>query len=155
MQPSDFYFEGREAYEAGEPKSACPYHCPAGLSDYSELDAVEANHWLGGWEQAEYEHRYANGELVFICLEQVGIELTLSGYDVSTGRYAGGTVTSNLKVNPDDEDGEDWERSNLAVDVLESIVLAHACAGVDVKSRAYQEGLETALDAISSNIDPW
>jgi hypothetical protein len=34
------------------------------------------------------------------------------------------------------------------VDTIESIILEHACAGVDVESRAYLKGLETAIYAI-------
>ena len=32
---------------------------------------------------------------------------------------------------------------NAAIDCLESLILAHACAGVDVQSPAYIEGIET------------
>lgn len=35
--------------------------------------------------------------------------------------------------------------------VIESIVLAHAAAGVDVESCAYITGLETAIEAIANN----
>lgn len=34
---------------------------------------------------------------------------------------------------------------------LESLLLAHACAGVDIESPAYLEGLETALEAIANH----
>jgi hypothetical protein len=33
------------------------------------------------------------------------------------------------------------------MDAIESLVLAHACAGIDVKSLSYVEGIETAVDA--------
>ena len=39
---------------------------------------------------------------------------------------------------------------NAAIDGLESLILAHACAGVDVESPAYVEGIETAVDAIAN-----
>ena len=42
---------------------------------------------------------------------------------------------------------------NSAIDGLESIILAHFCAGIDVSSPAYLEGIETACDALDSNID--
>jgi hypothetical protein len=38
---------------------------------------------------------------------------------------------------------------NAAIDGIESMVLAHACAGIDVTSPAYVEGLETAVEAVS------
>ena len=37
------------------------------------------------------------------------------------------------------------------VDGLESLILAHACAGVDVESPAYVEGIETAVEAITNH----
>lgn len=41
--------------------------------------------------------------------------------------------------------------SDEALDALESLILAHACAGIDVGSPAYLEGIETAMDALSNN----
>jgi hypothetical protein len=43
---------------------------------------------------------------------------------------------------------------NAAIDGLESLILAHACAGVDVESPAYVEGIETAVDAIANRANP-
>lgn len=52
------------------------------------------------------------------------------------------------------EESEDDVRGRLSYnvfcDALESIVLAHACAGVDVETKQYVAGLETALDAASN-----
>jgi hypothetical protein len=39
---------------------------------------------------------------------------------------------------------------NAAIDGLESLILAHACTGVNVESPAYVEGIETAVDAITN-----
>ena len=39
-----------------------------------------------------------------------------------------------------------------AIDGLESLILAHACAGVDVESPAYVEGIETAVEAIANHV---
>ncbi len=41
---------------------------------------------------------------------------------------------------------------NHAADGMLSMLLAHAVAGIDVRSPAYIEGLETAIDAIGNNI---
>jgi len=41
---------------------------------------------------------------------------------------------------------------NAAIDGLESLILAHACAGVDVESPAYVEGIETAVEAIANHV---
>ena len=41
---------------------------------------------------------------------------------------------------------------NAAIDGFESLILAHACAGVDVESPAYVEGVETAVEAITNHV---
>jgi hypothetical protein len=43
---------------------------------------------------------------------------------------------------------------NAAIDGLESVILAHACAGINVASPAYVEGIETAVDAIANHYGP-
>lgn len=58
----------------------------------------------------------------------------------------GGTITSDLDT---DRDNAIW---TAAVDTLESLVLAHACAGVNIASDAYTSGLSSAIEAISNNI---
>jgi hypothetical protein len=37
---------------------------------------------------------------------------------------------------------------HAAIDALESLVLAHACADIDVEAPAYLEGIETTVDAV-------
>jgi hypothetical protein len=37
------------------------------------------------------------------------------------------------------------------MDGLESLVLAHACAGIDVEDRRYVAGIAAALEAISNH----
>ena len=63
-------------------------------------------------------------------------------------RYGSGSITSNLKV-----ENETFGDScfNSSIDGLESLVLAHACSGVDITSVAYVEGIKTALEAIGNN----
>jgi len=39
----------------------------------------------------------------------------------------------------------------LFFDGIESMILAHAIAGVDIESPAYLEGIETAVEAVSNN----
>lgn len=60
-----------------------------------------------------------------------------------------GAITSDLKSAAPNA-GE--ARFNAAIDGLESLILAHACAGVDVESPAYVEGIETAIEAITNNL---
>jgi hypothetical protein len=76
-----------------------------------------------------------------VRLPRHGVEIV-----IQTGEGAG-QLHSNLgrAFAPMDE------TDRIIVDTMESIVLAHACAGVDVESSAYAEGLETALDAIANH----
>ena len=79
---------------------------------------------------------------------------------VSTSVAGGGSVTSDLHADADilgDSDAtEDTDRAYYehegAVDTVESLVLAHACAGIDVGSPAYVQGLETTLEAIVNQL---
>ena len=59
-----------------------------------------------------------------------------------------GTITSDLKT-PGKSAGD--RLFNAAIDGLESLILAHACAGVDVESPAYVEGIETAIEATTNH----
>lgn len=56
--------------------------------------------------------------------------------------------TSEIEENFDD--AEDYNKYEAMCDAIESLVLGHFCAGVDVNSKAYVEGLKTALDAIGN-----
>lgn len=38
-----------------------------------------------------------------------------------------------------------------SIDAIESLILAHACAGVDVESDSYIEGINTALEVIANH----
>ena len=79
------------------------------------------------------------------------IRLPVCGITISLERENGqkpstGSISSDLK-EPDDD------LYNAAIDGLESLILAHACAGIDVRSPAYVEGVETAVDAVANNIE--
>jgi hypothetical protein len=47
---------------------------------------------------------------------------------------------------------ESLDEYNFYVNAIESLVLAHACAGIDIESPAYIEGIETAVEAISNKL---
>jgi hypothetical protein len=76
-----------------------------------------------------------------------GITARLFAAQHHPGPYAAGDVTSNLH-----EDGESPELK-AALDAVESLVVGHAMAGIDIKSPAYLEGIETAVDSISNHFD--
>lgn len=65
-----------------------------------------------------------------------------------TADGGGGAIASDMKEN--EETPED-EMFNAAIDGIESMILAHAIAGVDVESPAYLEGIETAVQACADN----
>jgi hypothetical protein len=60
-----------------------------------------------------------------------------------------GSITSQLKAPGR---GILVRKFNAAIDGLEALILAHACAGVDITSPAYIEGIETAADAIGNHL---
>lgn len=59
-----------------------------------------------------------------------------------------GSICSDLKVDTNEE-GDDLY--NAAMDGLESMILAHAIAGIDIQSPAYIKGIETAVNACANN----
>jgi len=99
-------------------------------------------------------------------------------YDGSV-KYGGGNITSCLKetcpycqdkdCDFDCPDAQEWASDrdedicqsnneelasqrnyNFACEAIESMVLGHAVAGVDIESAAYLEGLEAAIDAVAN-----
>ena len=76
-------------------------------------------------------------ELTSIHLGYFGIIVTLDG-------RGGGMIVSDLHDAPTVTD-EAVDYGN-AVDAIESLILAHACAGVDIASPAYIRGIETAVE---------
>ena len=76
------------------------------------------------------------------------VELNNPDPDQPERSLVGALVESRLK---DGNIGEDHP-FNLMMDAIESLVLGHACAGIDVGSEAYIEGLETALNACANNV---
>jgi hypothetical protein len=59
-----------------------------------------------------------------------------------------GAVESALHEGYEFDDLQSRAAYELAVDSLESLILAHACAGIDIASPAYVEGVETAVEAL-------
>ena len=66
------------------------------------------------------------------------------------GRPLAGDITSNLhESDSGSEDDSDYE---AAMDGIESLILAHACAGVDIAAPTYIAGIQTAVEAASANL---
>ncbi len=74
------------------------------------------------------------------------IETGVYGIIVSCAADGSGTISSDLH-SP--SSGPEFL---AAIDALESLVLAHACSGIDICSPAYLEGIETAVDAITNHV---
>ena len=82
-----------------------------------------------------------------IQLPVYGIIITLGPENPDfADTYLGGTITSDLH-----EKGE--SAFNSAIDGIESMILACACAGLDVESAAFLEAIETAVEAADNNVD--
>ena len=75
------------------------------------------------------------------------IETGVYGITVSCATDGSGKISSDLR-SPDD-----GPEALAAIDALESLVLAHACSGIDICSPAYLEGIETAVDAVTNHVE--
>lgn len=65
----------------------------------------------------------------------------------------GGKVESNLKDEDNANDGDQEAiLFNLKMDVVESLVLAHACAGVNINDPNYVAGIQTTVEAIENEV---
>ncbi|MCE9554679.1 MAG: hypothetical protein K8T91_15085 [Planctomycetes bacterium] len=63
---------------------------------------------------------------------------------------AGGFGKEAEKIAESEAEIVDRLKFNGALDAVESLVLARACAGIDVNSPAYLEGIETAINALGN-----
>jgi len=73
--------------------------------------------------------------------------LPIDGISVTTYDFSG-EVSGDIRSDLQDEDPE----IQVALDTVESFILAAACAGIDVSSNEFCEAIETTLDAIYGNI---
>ena len=78
-----------------------------------------------------------------LSLDGDWIELSLTCVD---GGKRSGSIRSSLHTSEDDEE------FNAAMHTIESIVLAHVCAGIDVTDSRYVEGLRTCIEACANNL---
>lgn len=78
------------------------------------------------------------------------IQLSCFGIVVTLTGAGGGAITSDLHEESGDPPSD--AAYNTGIDAIESLILGHACAGVDVMSSAYAEGIETAVQALVNNV---
>ncbi len=80
-----------------------------------------------------------------LSLDADWIELSLT-YADARGRRSG-NVTSSLHASDPNDD-----QFNTAMHAVESMVLAHACAGIDVTDPRYVEGIRTCVESCAINL---
>jgi len=80
-----------------------------------------------------------------LTLDADWIELAMT-YADAQGRRTG-SVTSSLHSSDADDDS-----FNAAMDAVESMVLGHACAGIDVTDPRYVEGIRTCVESCANNL---
>lgn len=77
--------------------------------------------------------------------------ITVEVISMSSGTSGG--IKSELKRHVfDGEPTESDLELHGAVHALESLILGHACAGIDIGSEAYVAGLDSAVEAIVNNL---
>jgi hypothetical protein len=81
------------------------------------------------------ENDIVNDMDTILVLGHHTITVTLDG-------EGGGRVSSNLLP------GDPCCDERASVDAIESVVLAHACAGVEIDTPRYKAGLEGAIDSL-------
>ena len=85
-------------------------------------------------------------------MKPMTIELDFGDIVVEINAEGVGTITSSLhedQAGADEEEG--FQRYEGGIDALESLILAHALAGVDIQAVGYVEGIKTALEALENN----
>lgn len=71
-------------------------------------------------------------------------------HPVNDNGVISGTITSNLHTDKyNSEAGTPYDH---AIDGLESLVLAHYCAGINVQDNLYIKGIQVALESIDNNL---
>jgi len=70
------------------------------------------------------------------------------GITIMVENGSGSITSTDLKTQYNDKEDELY---NAAMDGIESMILAHACAGIDINTPEYIEGIETAVELCSNN----
>jgi len=75
-------------------------------------------------------------------------KLPCFGIIVKVVNGSGSITSTDLKIEHNNEKDELY---NAAIDAIESMILAHACAGIDINTPEYIEGIETAVNSCANN----
>jgi hypothetical protein len=82
---------------------------------------------------------------------EINIGSILFEIDVYADTKTGSIVSYNLFCH-DDVNDEDTIAYNHMMNAIESFILAHACAGVNVTAPEYVAGIKTAIESCANNI---
>lgn len=84
-------------------------------------------------------------------MKNITIKLGIFGIVIShvEGDIGGAAITSEMKA----EDTAENAIFNFGIDALESMILGHFSSGIDVTSKAYLAGIQTACDALGNNAE--
>lgn len=97
-------------------------------------------------ERIAAQHSKENPPVRTIGLPCFDIVVRLGAPDPEhPGAYLNGQITSSLHEGK--SGSEDESEYETAIDGIESLILAHACAGVGIAAPAYVEGVQTAVEA--------
>jgi pyridoxine 5'-phosphate synthase PdxJ len=77
-------------------------------------------------------------------------EIPEYGITVTVSTSTRGTIVSELSKELTTDEGD--LEGKASADALEALILAHACAGIDVSLDSYVHGLRTAVEAIANNL---
>jgi hypothetical protein len=75
-------------------------------------------------------------------------------FELQVSEEEGSSICSTFAIGPEDADfgAEYRDYWNTSIDALESLILAHACEGVDVQAPAYVQGIEAALESLENQL---
>ena len=74
--------------------------------------------------------------------------ITINVFDNGLGEIHSKLSETLIGCDPSDSDLE----IQGVVNTIESLLLAHACSGVDILSNEYRTGLDTGIEAITNNL---
>jgi len=127
---------------------------PEGCLDEEKIKRIALDNFTNSNMQELINSGYegVGGVYSFKLLEDKGRTIKLPCFDivVELDGEGYGQITSCLHEDIPIMTEEDKE-FHAAMDAIESIVMAHAVAGIDIEIPAYLEGIETAVNAINQN----
>lgn len=103
-----------------------------------ELHALTPSKWGGGSITSDMK------EICKYC-EDINCEMDCPEYKEYASDRDTDIVAERL------EERTEFQKGKSAINIIESMILAHAIAGIDIEAPGYVEGIETALDALGNN----